>query len=371
MRILQIDKFFYNRGGSTRIFFETIDGLRAKGQEVAEFATQDPRNKTSAFARYFPPAAPELETALSKIDLFKAFKHRFFSGEVDRRLSALVSDFRPEVAHLHNAFGQASASVFVTLNQLRVPIVLTLHDPFPLFPNPVEKLEAYYYRLRIWKNIRLFICPCEFLARKMVEAGFPKEKMRVIRNPFSLPAHCPPLGTKVLYSGILNLEKGIRNFMRAAQLSPNLQFVVAGEGPDEAWVNNFIKDNKLTNVEQVGWLEGEALQKVMNEAKVVVVPSVSYENCSFRILEALCLGRIVVASRRGGNPEMVKDGETGFLSRPDDPEDLARVIARAMSLSADDAGKIVERGRQLVLRDHNPDQYFRLLLAVYEEAMRH
>ena len=254
---------------------------------------------------------------LSKVDLFKAFKHRFFSGEVDRRLSALVADFRPDLAHIHNAYGQASASVFLTLNQLRVPIVLTLHDPFPLCPNPVEKLEEYYYGLRIWKHIRLFICPSEFMAKKMVEAGFPKEKMRVIRNPFPLPAHCPPPGTEVVY------------------------------------------------------LEKSHDKKDLNKAKVVVVPANCHENCSFDILEAQSQGRIVVAPRGGGHLEFIIDGESGFLYRADEPESLAATVQKALSLTDEKASKIIERSRQLVLRDHNLDQYFRLLREVYEEALRH
>ena len=86
MRVLQIDKFLYDSGGSSRIFLDTIDGLRARGEEVAEFAMQDPKNRKSIFARYFAPAIPDIDSKMSKLAKLKLFKQRFFSDEVERRL---------------------------------------------------------------------------------------------------------------------------------------------------------------------------------------------------------------------------------------------------------------------------------------------
>lgn len=322
MRILQIDKFFFNCGVNS-VFFETIEGLRERGHEVAEFSMQNPKNRPSAFSRYFPPAVPELTVKTKKIDKLKSFIHCFFSSEVERRLGALVNDFRPDIAHIHNACDQSSASILATLHRFKVPTIVTFQETLPVCRNFIDKIKLYYYHLNgNWKNIRLFICPSEFIAKKMIESGFPKEKMRLIRNPYLLPAHYPPLGTKVVY---------IQPFQ----------------------------------------VNAEELKKIIADARVVVVTDGWRERCPFSILEAIGQGRIVVASRRGGYREIIIDGESGFLFSQDDPEDLERVINNAMSLTNEEATKIVERARQLVLRDHNPDQYFKMLTEVYEEALRH
>ena len=405
MRVLQVEKFFYNRGGSSRIFFDTVEGLRRRGDRVAEFSMQDKRNQESEYEKYFAPPLPELKGRLNLREQFEVFKRLFRSEVIEQRLSQLVEDFHPEVAHIHNAYHHLSASTFITLQKLKVPTVITLHDVFPLCPNhslligeslAEEKLknnlfnclryrcvdsrflpslagvlEALYYRYhRIWENIRFFICPSEFMANKMVEYGFPREKMRVIRNPFRSDEEPLPLGNKIVYLGRLHYEKGIRVFLRAAKELRDLPLVVAGNGPDDDWVNDFIKTNKLNNVTRVGWVSGERWQEIMTEAKVIVVPSVFLENCSVSILEALSYGRIVVASDRGGNPEMVISGKTGFLCRPEDPGDLARAIREAYALPPAEAAKYLAAGRELVKQNHDPEKYFTELKKVYSEAIK-
>lgn len=401
MRILQVDKFFYNRGGSSKVFFDTIKGLRERGHEVAEFSMLGSKNLPSDYAKYFSKELPELKSKLGFFAKWKIFRHLFRSTDVENKLSDLISDFKPEVAHIHNAYHQLSASTFITLRKKNIPTVLTVHDVFPLCPNHslmkgdklgedyfknktynclrykciddkflpslAGTLEAYYYRAKIWDGIDRYICPSEFMKNKMVEYGFPEKKMRVIRNPFAPLGQIMPLGNKIVYLGRLHAEKGIKVFLEAAEKLAKYPLVVAGSGPEEAWVDNYIKEKKLSNIERYSWVEGESWMKVMREARVIVVPSVFLENCSIAILEALSYGRVVVASNRGGNPELIIDGKTGFLCRPDDSADLAKKIIQAMELPEEKAGKIIKNGRELVERNHDPERYFEELEKVYGE----
>jgi glycosyltransferase involved in cell wall biosynthesis len=103
---------------------------------------------------------------------------------------------------------------------------------------------------------------------------------------------------------------------------------------------------------------------------VIVVPSLFYENCSLTVLEALSYGRIVVGVNRGGTPEMIIDGQTGFLAKPEDSDDLARVIKKAMMLPDTEAKVVIERGRQLIATNHAPDDYFKKLESVYAEVIK-
>lgn len=405
MRILQIDKFFYNRGGSSRVFFETISGLRERGHDVAEFSMLDEKNYPSGFSDYFAPHLPELKGKMAIGEKINVFRHLFYSRDVESRLEKLAAFFKPDVAHIHNAYHQLSASTFLTLRKLGIPTVLTLHDFFPLCPNHnllvgehleekklagrplvclVKKcvggkffpslagtLEAYYYQKeKIWDSIETFICPSVFMAKKMIENNFPAEKMRVIKNPFALTETYPPLGKSVVYIGRLDAEKGVKILLRAARLLPEYPIYVAGRGPDFDWAKEYIQEHDLRNVHLVGWVEGEYWRNLIGSAKVVVVPSVFLENCSLSILEGLSLGRIVVATDRGGNPELVKDGFTGFLAKPEDPDDLAKAIKKAMQLPVDMAEEIIEEGRKLVERNHNPTNYFLELEEVYRSAQK-
>lgn len=380
--------------------FDTINGLRERGYEVSEFSMSGPNNLPSEYSKYFISELPELKSEMTLARKWKIFKHLFSSNEVETKLDQLITDARPEIAHIHNAYHHLSASTFLTLKKRSIPIVLTLHDVFPLCPNHsllhgenlaedlfkdkiyncaryrcvdnkflpsvAGTLEAYYYRLRgIWENIDAFICPSEFMKQKMIEYGFPVEKMKVVKNPFKRTPEYPPLGNKIVYLGRLHAEKGIKIFMDAAKALPEYQITIAGSGPEEKWVDGVISSYKLKHIQRLPWVNGEAWKQVMNEAKIVVVPSIFLENCSLAILEALNYGRIVVATKRGGNPEMIIDGETGYLCKPEDSADLARVLRKAMGTPPDKAESMILAARDLIKRNHNPDQYFEKLSDIY------
>lgn len=402
MRVLQINKFFYRRGGAEVVFLDTIKGLRARGHEVGEFAMEHPLNLPSDYAAYFASPVPELLATAGLSERWRIFKRLFYSREIERKLTALILSAEPEVAHLHNAYHQLSASTFITLRQRRVPIVLTLHDFFPLVPNHsflrgetldeaafrkpfaclryrcisnqwlpslAGTLEASYYRRRhIWESVARFVCPSEFMKRTMVAWGFPAEKLTVIRNPFAPEPSPPPLGRALVYLGRLHAEKGIKIFLEAIKPLRQTPVIIAGTGPLEQWVRRTIAQSGLTNITLAGHLTGAAWRTVMQEARVVVVPSVFYENCSLAALEALGAGRLVVGSDRGGTPELIHDGKTGFLARPEDPADLTRAMQAAMALGDSEARAVVAAGRALVAANHDPEQYLSALEQVYREV---
>ncbi|MEK7131231.1 MAG: glycosyltransferase [Patescibacteria group bacterium] len=405
MRVLQANKFFYRRGGAETVFFQTINGLRERGHEVSEFSMLHPSNLSSDYSAYFASELPELLGKQDPATAWEIFKRLFKSKEIEQKLGALIMAAEPEVAHLHNIYHHLSASTFTKLYELKIPTVLTAHDVFPLCPNHsllkgetlcedcyknklynciryrcinkkllpsiVGTLEAYYYQFKkIWKRIDLYICPSQFMANKLVEYGFPAEKMRVVPNPFKPQTIIPPLGNKIVYLGRIHYEKGIKILMEAAKDLRDYKVLIAGNGPEDSWVQEFARKNILANVERLGWVGGDSWEKVMLDAKVIVVPSLFYENCSMAILEAFSYGRIVVAVGRGGNPELIKDGVSGFLCKPEDPADLARVIRRAMNTSDEAAAIISANAVKTLEQNHRPEDYFDRLEAIYAEVGR-
>jgi|GEM_PF-1160213 len=406
MRILQAHKFFYRRGGAEVVFLDTVKGLRGRGHEVSEFSMKNTNNNISDYSGYFINDLGELRMDRNFSESLKTYKHFLCSSEVEKKMRALIAAFDPQVAHLHNVYHHLSASTFTTLKKKNVPIVLTVHDVQPMCPNHrmirgvdnklceacfqhnyfncvryqcVSKnftanaaiaFESYYYWLRgIWKMVDRFVCPSEFMLNKMIKWGFPKEKMRLLRNPFVLPENFAPLGDKIVYLGRFHVEKGIKVLMAALPWLRQYQTIVAGSGPEDEWVDNFIVQYSLTNVFKTGWVNRDRWREVMDTARVVVVPSLFYENCSMAILEALSYGRIVVAADRGGNHELIHDNETGFLFKPEDPEDLARVIKKAMELSPTEADRIIKNARQLVLKNHGTENYLVSLEKIYQELI--
>jgi glycosyltransferase involved in cell wall biosynthesis len=76
-----------------------------------------------------------------------------------------------------------------------------------------------------------------------------------------------------------------------------------------------------------------------------------------------------VAADRGGNRELVHDGKTGFLVKPEDPEALAVAIKKAMELSAEEASKIIKNACDLVRDQHNQNKYLESLENIYQEII--
>ena len=101
---------------------------------------------------------------------------------------------------------------------------------------------------------------------------------------------------------------------------PEIPFIFAGTGPLEEQVNQAV------NVENRGFVTGDALHKLIAEARFSVYPSEWYENCPFSIMESQMYGTPVLASDLGGAPELVQAGKTGELFRGGDVEELTEHI---------------------------------------------
>jgi glycosyltransferase involved in cell wall biosynthesis len=409
VNILQANKFFYPRGGAETVLFETIEGLKKRDHHVVEFSMHHPRNKPSLYSDYFISQIPELLGPHSPAIAWKTFVRLFYSGEVTKKLTRLIKNEAIQVAHLHNIYHHLSASTFTVLRKHKIPTVLTLHDVFPLCPNHsllrgetldeaaykgktynclryrcidnqflpslAGTLEAYFYRIRrIWDNIDLFICPSQFMKDKMIEWGFPAHKLQVVHNPFPVPTSAPelPLGEKVVFLGRIHYEKGIKLLLKAAKMLPTTPFLIVGTGPDEQWVDTFIQQHNLTNVERMGFVQHgtEGYLDVLRQAKVVVTPSLFYENCSMTILETMFYKRLPVAVHRGGSPEMVIEGQTGFLAAPEDPRDLARAISTAMNTSPEAAERLTAAGHALVQQHYAPKDYIDAVEKIYEKCIK-
>ncbi len=133
---------------------------------------------------------------------------------------------------------------------------------------------------------------------------------------------------------VLRSWKGHEYFLRAAaslaQSDRGLRFVIAGDGPIraqvEAWIDEFgLRDR----VHLLG--HRDDVESVLASLDVLVLPSYAHEGVPQIILQAQAVGRAVVGTRIGGIPEVIRDGETGLLVPPRDPEALAGAIGRLIS----------------------------------------
>jgi len=157
---------------------------------------------------------------------------------------------------------------------------------------------------------------------------------------------------QLLFIGRFSEHKGLDHLVASmpeiVRHLPRARLALVGFGPEEPALRKLVARSNLDEqVRFAGRIAHEEVPGYLASADLVVLPSVRVEGLGVVLLEALASGTPVVGSRVGGIPDVVRDGETGLLSRPADPEDLARQCLR---LLGDEAlrRRTVDLGRRMV-----------------------
>jgi glycosyltransferase involved in cell wall biosynthesis len=137
----------------------------------------------------------------------------------------------------------------------------------------------------------------------------------------------------VTFIGQLIQDKGIWTFLEAAYIllekKRDLVFIIVGEGSEKDKLMQVVKSRGLTDRVKFLGLRDD-IEVILSSTNVFVCPSVWEEAFGLVVAEAMSCGVPVVASRIGGIPEIVRDGETGFLVPPGDPMAFAEAIDRIL-----------------------------------------
>lgn len=159
------------------------------------------------------------------------------------------------------------------------------------------------------------------------------------------------------------------NALRLARgQSPHLKLSIAGDGPLRELLQQKVHELGLEDaVAFVGQLPHDQVYKFILDHDLLVMPSLA-EGFGVAALEASACGRPVIASRVGGVPEVVRDGETGLLVPPNNIDALADAI---LKLSSDPtlSRQMGEAGRKLVESEYSWDKSLDLMCDVYDRLI--
>ena len=364
MKILMVNKFLYPRGGCETYMLNLAEELKAQGHEVEYFGMYDEKNTVGNSAGLYTTNMDFHSKGLSRF--LYPFKI-IYSREAKRKLGKVLDDFKPDIVHLNNINFQLTPSVIYAVKKRNIPLVQTVHDYQMICPNhllysfnetkPCERcisgsklncfkhscihgskiksligaIEAKLYSiLKTYKKVDLYVCPSKFLENKLLSASdIYKDKTFTIHNFIEkkpIPEKSAATKPYVAFASRLSKEKGVDLLAEAAKLLPDYSFVVAGNGPDDECLKN------IPNVEMKGFLTGDELVSLIVNAKLMILPSVWYENCPLNILETHSFGVPVITMNSGGMAELVDDGKTGVLV--DEP--TSQAIAEAVKKCFED-----------------------------------
>lgn len=418
MKILLANKFYYLKGGAERHFFDLKKLLEEKGHKIIPFAMQDKKNLASEYSQYFVSSVNIEKSSFSFTGL-RAAGRIIYSFEAKSKIKELIEKERPDIAHIHNIYHQISPSILTPLKKAGIPIVATIHDFKLMCPNYIfytqgkvcERCKRYrFYNcvlhqcvknsylaslvntkemylhslLKIYKNnIDQYICPSNFVAQKLIDFGFNKEKITILphfsnfidteQNNYShklvnLPnSHLFADSYYILYFGRLSQEKGVNILLKAIKEIKNVKLKIAGKGPQEEKLKEYIKKEKINNVEFLGYLSGESLKEIIQDSIFTIMPSVCYETFGLSILESYIYGKPVIASDLGALKEIVLEGKTGLIFKNQDSNDLADKIKNMLS----DKNLLLKMSKNAkkFTEKFNQEDYYKKLEEIYNKIL--
>ncbi len=327
MRVIEVIDVGWLAGGAERHAQLLRDALVERGHEVLVLATDKNAGGRDVFADVMVPA-------IAGGPARRLTRYAFY-GRAYSALRRSVRDFRPDIIHFHTV-GELSPSVLLAAHG--VPYIVTVHGPedftLALLPwqLPASDYKNHTYQ---WSDITLlgrlryaylrflqrplylmalrrcagFIAPSRFMARALTEEAAP-QLIEQIYNGIELPEQRPhSADQRLLFVGRLEAVKGVdvllRAFARIHRDHPDAELSIIGDGERRGDLEQLADDlGVAASVRFHGWLGETEVQTALASATALVIPSVWPENLPTVALEAIGVGRAIVASRVGGMPEL-------------------------------------------------------------------
>jgi glycosyltransferase involved in cell wall biosynthesis len=360
---LHIDTARTWRGGQNQVLV-TVLGLRALGHRTLLAA--HPLGELRQRAKEgldLVPLAPRAE-----MDLGAAW-----------RLSRLIKRVRPEIVHAHDPHAVAMAALALSMSTqlVKPPLVASRRVDFRLRGNALSRWK--------YRQVDLFICASDAIRRLLLEDGVPAARAVTVHEGIDLgrveaapaarlhedlwlPHHAPIVGNVAA----LVPHKGQRHLVEAAAIVvrrvPDARFVIAGEGELRSALERQIREHHLEKHVLLAGFRPDALS--VHKAFDVFVMSSVTEGLGTSLLDAMACGRPVVATATGGIPEVVADGETGFLVPPRDPAAMADAVVRLLE-DEDLRRRMGNAGLARVRRKFSAERMVQQTLRVYQRAALH
>jgi len=291
-----------------------------------------------------------------------------------------------DVVHTHTWYVGLGGMLTQAIHDL--PLVVTLHSLEPLRPWKADQLGTGYAvstwaeRLAVERAERVIAVSAEMRADILSHFQVAPERVVVIHNGVDADAFRRTEAREVLarrqvrepyvlFVGRISEQKGIFQLLEAARALPaEVSLVLCASSPDTPELAARLQA-AVAGRSRVQWINAmlpvpEVVQ-LYSHAAVFACPSI-YEPFGLINLEAMACGTPVVASRVGGIPEVVVDGETGWLVPPGDPAALAEAL-RVSLADPTRARRMGEAGRRRVEAHFSWDRIAEHTLAVYRDAI--
>src|SRR3989344_9222738 len=273
---------------------------------------------------------------------------------------------KPTIINCHT-FYIAELATYLS-KELKVPLVFTFHGVFVDF---YDKKYKDLIRL-ICKSSDAVVTVSDSYNKRLKKFLYNSRKIVTIKNGVDFKAiqkfragklkYIPPDKFTVTIPARLTPFKGLEYLISAVNaLDDRFYFVIASpkgrfSKEEVEYKNRLMRISKSNNLifKELSNLE---LLGLLKNSNLVILPSI-LEGISISILEAMASGNIVIATRVGGNREIIKDGYNGFLIEKESPIAISNAIERVYGMKRSYRNKIISNAKETILNDFSSEEMF-------------
>ncbi|WEK37592.1 MAG: glycosyltransferase [Candidatus Pseudobacter hemicellulosilyticus] len=272
-----------------------------------------------------------------------------------------------------------------------IPVIITIHSPAFLYltynREPVYRFPEFHtceMEKAAIKMANWLIAPSRFILDATQQfVDLPMQRSSLLRNPYystyTLPGGVP--GANLIYYGKLSPQKGsfelLACFKQLWDTGFTMPLHIVG-GTDIVYYPEQQTMGQLVNREFShyinrgllvlhGKIKPTAIEQALKNGRIIIVPSI-VDNLPYVVIEAMLLGKVVLASVQGGQREMIDHGINGFLFDHQIPGDLEEKLRTILALPDNRLQVIGEAAREKATQDYSPLQIgadkIRLLSAI-------
>lgn len=356
MKILFIQNRYWDDrpGGTEQMCQQLGEGLKARGHRIAMLTSRSPEG-TTVFHKLW-----DRLSMLNANWLYRgspaagaAWLANHFWNYLVTRL--VIKDYGPDVVYVHNSENIQAGPLNASVDSGK-RVVIHAHNHLYAQWNRAKGTHSKLGRLiRPKMENAVFMAVSRHMAGALESSGIPSERIATIHN--GLPdaifniAEGKRKDNSLVFAGHVTEQKGFRVLLEAADIMrksrTGIQIDAYGMVPKDEFTDSclrFIEEKKmLQNIRVHGPAPREALWGIFANSEVFAAPSLGEESFGLVAAEAMCCGTIVVASNRGGLPEVV--GDAGFLVEPT-ADEVARACLEALGLSATEKDRLRKMARR-------------------------
>lgn len=415
MKIVILNYAYHITGGPERYLFNIKAMLEAKGHVVIPYSVQSPKNVESPYEAEFLPQVGNGEFNYQNFgksgigDKIKRVTRLVYSVEAKKHFKKFLQKYKPDLVYVLYYQNKISCSVINAAKELNIPVVQRISDFSLICPNAsfydyksgnicekclhgsvchaikqkcvhgsaalsgLKSLAIKVQNLcKIKEKIDAFVFPSSYTMSKFIAAGYDENKLYHIPTPFNkgLLNDIPvSYGDFALYVGRLDSTKGLETLVRAfLENKKPLKIIGDSKNGYKEYLEKIV-EGKEHNIEFLGWLEFNDIQKYLSTCLFTLIPSEWYDNLPNTLLESYALQKCVVATDLGSLAENVQDKKTGLLFKYRDISDLAEKANKLFD-DVELAKQLGENAYSRIDEVYSANVHYDKLMRVFEEVVK-